>query len=65
MNGPDSIRVAVLTVSDSAISGTRQDVSGPAIRRRCEEVGWTVVKTATVPDEVNEIARHLRQWTDS
>jgi molybdopterin adenylyltransferase len=65
MSGPDSIRVAVLTVSDSAISGTRQDVSGPAIRRRCEEIGWTVATTATVPDEVNEIARHLREWADS
>jgi molybdopterin adenylyltransferase len=65
MKGPNSIEVAVLTVSDSAIYGTRQDVSGPAIRRRCEEIGWTVVTAATVPDEVNDIARHLREWADS
>jgi molybdopterin adenylyltransferase len=65
MSRPDPIRVAVLTVSDSAVSGTRQDISGPAVRRRCEEMGWLVVKTATVPDEVNEIARHLREWADS
>ena len=65
MSGRDPIRVAVLTVSDSAVSGTRQDASGPAVRRRCEEMGWLVVKTATVPDEVNEIANPLREWSDS
>ena len=65
MTGPDSIRVAVLTVSDSAVSGTRQDVSGPAVRRRCEEIGWRVVTSAIVPDDVNEIARHLREWANS
>lgn len=58
------IRVAILTVSDSAIAGTRQDESGPALRRRCEELNWPVVTTAIVPDEPSKIAAKLEEWAD-
>jgi len=46
---------AVLTVSDSAARGERQDLSGPAVKAALEEKGFRVVKTAIVPDGRSEI----------
>ena len=56
------IRVAILTVSDSSAAGTRPDESGPALRRRCEELNWPVVAAAIVPDEEAKIAAQLELW---
>ncbi len=50
------IRAAVVTVSDSAVAGTRPDASGPAIRERAESLGWTVNEHTLVPDEPEQIA---------
>lgn len=58
------IRVAILTVSDSTAAGTREDRSGPAIRKRCEELKWPVVAAAVVPDETGAIADRLKEWSD-
>lgn len=58
------IRVAVLTVSDSAVAGTREDLSGPAIVARCREKAWAVVAQEVVPDERATIASQLRSWAD-
>ncbi len=60
-----SVRVAILTVSDSAVAGTRQDASGPAVAERCRELGWNVVNTGLVSDEEAAIADKLREWADS
>jgi molybdenum cofactor synthesis domain-containing protein len=59
------IRVAVITVSDSAIAGTREDRSGPAVRERVESLGWTVSAHELLPDESNQIADALRRLADS
>jgi molybdenum cofactor synthesis domain-containing protein len=59
------ISVAILTVSDSAIAGTREDASGPAIRARCETLGWSVPIQATIADELDSIARQLQDWADT
>lgn len=59
------IRVAILTVSDSAVAGTRPDISGPAIQERCAKAGWQVIATATVPDEQNQISQQIREWADT
>ncbi len=59
------IRVAVLTVSDSAVAGTREDRSGPAVRERAESFGWTVGAVELVPDESLEIADAVRRLADS
>jgi molybdopterin adenylyltransferase len=59
------IRVAILTVSDSAAQGAREDVSGPATQRYCDGLGWQVVETAIVPDEYDAIAQQLIDWADS
>ena len=53
------ITVAVITVSDSAVAGTREDRSGPAVRQRAESFGWTVSATEVVPDEPLLIADAL------
>jgi molybdopterin adenylyltransferase len=59
------IRVAVITVSDSAVAGTRQDLSGPAVRERAESFGWTVSAVELVPDESLQIAEVVRRLANS
>jgi molybdopterin adenylyltransferase len=59
------IRVAIVTVSDSAVAGTRADRSGPALRERVEALGWTVCAQEIVPDERDQIAAALRRLADS
>jgi len=59
------IRIAVVTVSDSAIAGTREDASGPALRDRAQELGWTVSAMELVPDESDQISAILRRLADS
>ena len=58
------ITVAILTISDSAVAGTREDVSGPAIAERCRELGWTVAVQETVADDQTTIGRAIQEWTD-
>lgn len=59
------IRAAVLTVSDSTSAGTRQDVSGPELRRCCERLGWAVVFEDVVSDDAALIAAKLSGWADA
>ncbi len=58
------ITVAILTVSDSAAAGSREDLSGPSLKRRCQELGWLVAAFQVVPDELPVIVDHLKRWTD-
>lgn len=58
------MRVAILTVSDSASRGVREDTSGPALEQRCRELGWEVIERQVVSDDEDAIARHLRTWAD-
>ncbi len=53
------ISVAIVTVSDSAAAGTREDLSGPALEQRAVELGWTVAHRALVPDDRSLIAKAL------
>ena len=55
-----AIRVAILTVSDSAYHGEREDISGPTLRELVEAEGIEVVDVERVPDEKQEIAAWLR-----
>jgi molybdenum cofactor synthesis domain-containing protein len=59
-----SVRVAILTISDSAVAGTREDASGPAVVERCRELGWEVVATALVADDEPAIESRLKEWAD-
>jgi molybdenum cofactor synthesis domain-containing protein len=45
----------VITVSDSAFRGERDDLSGPAVADALREKGFEVVGSAIVPDEAAQI----------
>jgi len=59
------IQVVIVTVSDSAVAGTRADRSGPALHARVEALGWSVRAQELVADERDQIAAVLRRWSDS
>ncbi|HUJ49729.1 MAG TPA: MogA/MoaB family molybdenum cofactor biosynthesis protein [Bryobacteraceae bacterium] len=59
------IQVVIITVSDSAVAGTRADRSGPALRQRVEALGWSVRALDLVADERDQIAAVLKRWADS
>lgn len=59
------IQVVIVTVSDSAVAGTRADRSGPALRERVEALGWSVRAQELVADERDQIAAVLKRWSDS
>ncbi|RLE28164.1 molybdenum cofactor biosynthesis protein [Candidatus Acetothermia bacterium] len=59
------MRVGVLTVSDRAFRGEREDASGPLLRRLMEErLGAEVVAQGVVPDEEGTIVARLEEWCD-
>jgi molybdopterin adenylyltransferase len=58
------IHAAVLTISDSASAGTRIDQSGPALRNRLEQLGWSITVMEVLPDEVDEISTRLATLAD-
>ena len=58
------IHAAVLTISDSAAAGTRQDRSGPAVRERLEQLGWQVSVAEVLPDVASDISRRLAGLAD-
>jgi len=55
---------AVLTISDSASAGKRSDRSGPAVRERLEQLGWSVSVMEVIPDETAEISARLSTLAD-
>ena len=58
-------RAAVLTVSDRAAAGEREDRSGPLVARLLEEAGWEVPERRVVPDEREAIERALTELSDA
>ncbi len=59
------MRVAVLTVSDSASAGRRDDASGDTIERWVAARGYVVAGRETVADESDRIAAVLMRWADA
>ena len=57
-------KAAVLTISDSVSAGTRADRSGPAVRERLEQLGWSVSVMEAIPDEAAEIGARLATLAD-
>jgi molybdopterin adenylyltransferase len=55
------IRVAILTISDSVVGGTRQDESGPALAARIEEFGWHPTTKLALPDVAHGISAALSE----
>jgi len=58
------IRVAVLTISDSAVAGTREDRSGPAVVEMAQALGWTVVARQVLIDDSEEIGAAMTSLID-
>ncbi len=59
------LATGILTVSDRAASGEREDRSGPALAQKLAKSGYEIVETAIVPDEREQIAQILKDWADS
>jgi molybdopterin adenylyltransferase len=54
-------RALVLTISDSASVGKREDLSGPEAKRILEEAGFAVDGLEILPDERDQIENRLRR----
>ncbi len=58
------IQTAVITVSDSAVAGTREDRSGPAVAARAEELGWKVTRRDLVADDSELLSELMKDIAD-
>ncbi len=59
-----TIRIAILTVSDKASAGLREDTSGPTIRECLDSLEYELLWYGIVPDEretITETLRHLSE----
>ena len=60
-----TIKAVVLTISDSASRGEREDLSGPAVVSELQSLGAEIVATEILPDERGRIAARLRHYADA
>ncbi|HET9528950.1 MAG TPA: MogA/MoaB family molybdenum cofactor biosynthesis protein [Blastocatellia bacterium] len=58
------IAAVVLTISDSASRGEREDISGPAVVSELEKLGCRVVATEIISDDRELIASRLKEYAD-
>jgi molybdopterin adenylyltransferase len=60
------IRLAILTISDKASTGEREDAGGPAIREALAAAGVAVfeVDYRVIPDEEQRIGEALFHWSE-
>jgi molybdenum cofactor synthesis domain-containing protein len=59
------MKVAVLTVSDSASAGSRADLSGPAVKELLQQNHFAVAAHEIVPDEQAAIEAAIRRLASS
>src|SRR5436190_9941610 len=57
-------RALVLTISDTAAAGKRDDLSGPEARRILTEAGFEVASIEILPDERVQIESRLRRASE-
>jgi molybdopterin adenylyltransferase len=57
-------RALILTISDTAAAGKREDLSGPEASRILTEAGFEVAAVEILPDERSEIESRLRRASD-
>ncbi|HMV48171.1 MAG TPA: MogA/MoaB family molybdenum cofactor biosynthesis protein [Blastocatellia bacterium] len=60
-----TIKAVVLTISDSAARGEREDLSGPAVAAELQALKAEMVATEILPDEREQIAARLRHYADA
>jgi molybdopterin adenylyltransferase len=58
------ISVGIITVSDKASRGEREDLGGPAIREVMLTAGAAIGEYVIVPDEPDQISGHIRRMAD-
>jgi molybdenum cofactor synthesis domain-containing protein len=58
------IAAVVLTISDSASRGEREDKSGPAVVAELEKLGCRIAATEIISDDRESIASRLREYAD-
>jgi molybdenum cofactor synthesis domain-containing protein len=58
------VAAVVLTISDSASRGEREDQSGPAVVGELEKLGCRVVATEILSDDRRLIASRLKEYAD-
>jgi molybdenum cofactor synthesis domain-containing protein len=58
------IKVGILTISDKASIGEREDKSGALLKDLVEFSGGEVAASKIVPDEVQQIGSTLIEWAD-
>ena len=59
------LRFGILTASDRSSRGERPDLSGPALAELVVTQGWTVVHTAILPDDREQLRETMSVWADS
>jgi molybdenum cofactor synthesis domain-containing protein len=60
-----TITAVVLTISDSAARGAREDLSGPAVVAELQGLPVEIIATEILPDEREQIAARLRHYADN
>jgi molybdenum cofactor synthesis domain-containing protein len=55
----EPISCSILTISDRSSLGQREDLSGPALHKYVESLGWNVLSTCIIPDEIEIIQKTL------
>ncbi len=58
------IKVTILTISDSCAEGTREDLSGPALREGLPHSKFRVVESRIVPDDRERIVAQLMRFSN-
>ena len=56
------LTVGIISVSDRASQGLYKDEGGPALARKCQELGWQVQAEAIVPDDLERIQNTIRAF---
>ncbi len=58
------LRLGILTLSDKASRGAREDSAGPAIAEVLGALEPEIVQKAIIPDEPEQISATLRAWVE-
>lgn len=55
----EPISCSIFTISDRSSLGQREDLSGPALHKYVENLGWKVLSTSIIPDSIEIIQKTL------
>jgi molybdopterin adenylyltransferase len=58
-----SITVGIVTVSDRAAEGVYENLGGPALAKKCRELGWEIQSEAIIPDDIERIQKTIRSFS--